>query len=108
MISIILQIFFSSIFIISYYTALPIENSYSIAKSLSNILETRPINYESLQYANITNKTHIDDFIYYVVLYQIYDDGLKEYSPMMNGSHYISNFNYFMGLRLTHNRVQFK
>jgi len=43
-----------------------------------------------------------------VLISQIYDESTKEYPAMVEGYHYLNNYNYFMGMRVTHNRALLK
>ena len=59
-------------------------------------------------YENINVKDQINQFISNVILTNIYDESIKDHPPLVNGYHYISGFNYFMGMRLTINRAELK
>ena len=74
-------------------------------QAITNIFETSEINAEYKQYTDITTKQYIKDFIYNVVINKIYDESTKQYKPLNPKYHYINYYNYFMGLRITQNRV---
>lgn len=99
---------FVFIFIYNYMTALNITQARSMGNAIKNIFELRPYNLQSEQYQNISSKDDISDFVIKVVFPQIYDENLKEYYPMVDGYHFLNYYNFFMGIRITHNRVKLK
>ena len=74
--------------------------------SIKNILEERPLNQEGDIYINIINKDDINSFIGKVIIPQIYDEHLKEFLSIVEGYHYFSYYNYFAGMRITHNKAK--
>lgn len=57
-------------------------------------------------YSDIVKKLHIKQFFVNIILPVIYNENSKDYQPMAEGFHYLNGFNYFMGLRVTHNRAK--
>ena len=47
-------------------------------------------------------------YISNVIIPTIFNESVKDLEPLVDGYHYISGFNYFMGMRLTHNRADHK
>ena len=84
------------------------SNENQLQKTLTNIFETWPIDYQSRQYQNITSKWQMDNFITNVVLPQIYDESIKTDDPINENYHYLGYFNYFAGMRMTYNRIDLK
>ena len=74
-------------------------------QSITYIFENSVINSENKQYVDITTKSHIDNFIYNVVIENIYDESSKQYRPLNEKFHYVNYYNHFMGLRITQNRA---
>ena len=48
----------------------------------------------------------IDDFINNVILSEIFDESKKEFPSIVENSHFINYYNYFMGMRVTFNRAE--
>ena len=95
-----------SLYFVSVYTSLRISEGYAITKSISNIFETYPINEDSAQYKDITNKQEINEFLFNIIFPQIYNEEIKDFPSEVSGCHYINYFNYFMGMRVTYNRAK--
>lgn len=47
-------------------------------------------------------------FLSNVVIPVIYNETRKDFDPLVDGYHYIGGFNYFMGMRITHQRADMK
>jgi hypothetical protein len=105
---VIAYLLFTFIFIYNFMTALNITQARSMGVAIKNIFELRPYNYQSEQYQNISSKEDIADFLQSVIIPQIYDEESKEYPAMVDGFHYLNYYNFFMGIRLTHNRAKLK
>ena len=80
--------------------------------SINNAFKNRIYGNNSEYYIDINERKDINDYIRDVILRQIYDETVKEYtneelnsSPNASNYHYINNVNYFMGMRITHNRA---
>ena len=43
-----------------------------------------------------------------MVIERIYDESIKEYKPLNEKYHYLNYYNFFMGMRITQNRVDLK
>ena len=85
-----------------------VDSAFTLKQAVANLLEFKVINTENKQYADITSKQHISDFIYNVVIEQIYDEGIKQYMSLNSNYHYLNYYNFFMGMRITQNRVSLK
>ena len=75
-------------------------------QSITTIFESNIINSENKQYTDIVSKLNVEQFITNVVIEYIYNESLKDYMPLNPDYHYLSYYNFFMGLRITQNRVQ--
>ena len=80
--------------------------------SINDISKDRVYEDEIKYYININEREDVENFIRNVILSQIYDETLKEYTnEKLNSSenatnyHYLNNVNYFMGMRITHNHA---
>ena len=77
-----------------------------MSESIEQRFNLRPFNAQIESYKNITKKEDIALFIQNVLIQEIFNETIKEYTALTEGYHYISGFNYFMGIRLTHNRAE--
>ena len=89
-----------------YLTSIRTESAYSMMQSITTIFESNIINSENKQYTDIVSKLNVEQFITNVVIEYIYNESLKDYMPLNPDYHYLSYYNFFMGLRITQNRVQ--
>ena len=48
----------------------------------------------------------INEFIYNVILSEILDESVKDFPSIVENSHFINYYNYFMGMRVTFNRAE--
>ena len=85
-----------------------VDSAFTLKQAVANLLELKDINTENMQYADITSKQQISEFIYNVVIEQIYDESIKQYVSLNEKYHYLNYYNFFMGMRITQNRVSFK
>lgn len=83
-------------------------DAYEISASIRAIFENYPIDTESRTYGEISDKYNIIDFFNNILIKQIFDESVKKFESGQDGYHYINNYNYFGGMRLTHNRVDLK
>ena len=95
-----------SLFYVSIFTSLRINEGYTISKAITNIFEVYPFNEYASKYNTIQDKKDLNEFIYNLMLNKIFNDDSKDYVPMMKGYHYLNYYNYFMGLRITYNRAK--
>ncbi|CAI2380259.1 unnamed protein product [Moneuplotes crassus] len=102
---IIIHICFLVIYIISCSSSQKIGSANSMARTVTDIFESRPYNKNGDTYEKITEKEDLYQFFGNVIIAQIYDESQKEFEAMAEGYHYLSYSNYFCGLRLTHNRA---
>jgi hypothetical protein len=98
---IILHILWLSLYIVSCYTARKTGSAYSMVASIRGLIQGLPIDYEGKTFYKIVSKTDIQKFIYEVVLWQVYAETEKEFPAFVEGYHYVKNYNYFAGMRLT-------
>ena len=94
------------LFFVCVYTSQRTNEGFAVAKSINDIITTYPINEDSTQYKDITKKQEINEFIYNIILPQIYKEEIKDFPSEVKGCHYINYFNYFMGMRVTYNRAK--
>jgi hypothetical protein len=98
---IILHILWLSIYIVSCYTARRTGSAYSMVASIRGLVQGLPIDFEGKTFYNIVSKYDIRNFINEVILWQIYEESEKEFPAFVEGYHYVKNYNYFAGMRLT-------
>ena len=90
---------------VCYLTSIRTESAFSMRQSITSIFESTVINSQNKQYSDIASKTYIEQFIYNSVISSIYNESNKQYKSLNDNYHYISYYNFFMGLRMTQNRV---
>ena len=100
-----IYLLFIVLWISCYLTLIRTLSAFSMRQAITNIFETAAMNTEYKQYTDITTKQYMNDFINNVVINRIYDESTKQYMPLNSNYHYINYYNYFMGLRITQNRV---
>jgi hypothetical protein len=98
---IIIHILWLSLYIVSCYTARQTRSAHSMVASIRSLIQGLPINYEGKTFYNIVSKADIQNFINEVILWQVYEESEKEFPAFVEGYHYVKNYNYFAGMRLT-------
>ena len=81
------------------------ESAFSLRQAITSKIEIQKINGENKQYDDIISKQHISDFIYNVIIEQIYNEKIKPYNTQNQKYHYLNYFYFFMGMRITQNRA---
>lgn len=102
---IIMLLFFSIYLIVNSMSTIRTSDGHQLSSSIRSTFENLPIDTTSLRYTDIIDKKYVRLFFTNILIPQIYEELGKEYPAMVDGYHYINNYNYFAGMRLTHNRV---
>lgn len=84
------------------------NDAYQVSKSIRTNFETYPMDESARTYDNIVDKDNIFDFLNDIVIKQIFDETINKFASYQEGYHYINSYNYFAGMRITHNRVDLK
>ena len=100
---VIFLIFFSMYLMISTFVTLRIDDSYRVSSAVRNIFENVPFSSADDVFQDISTRSQALDYFFNVMLPQIFNEEVKDYSALVDGYHYINNFNYFMGMRVTVN-----
>ena len=96
-------IIFSSYSIFISLISIRTDDSYNISSAVRNVFENRPYGNKTSLFKDIKSKWEVLQFGYNILLPQIYDPNTKSNGEFKDGYHYVADYNYFMGMRMTLN-----
>ena len=100
---ILILMLFSTYLVVIALITICTDDAYRVLSTIRNVFGRRLIEDSSFVFNDINNKWQILQFYCNVLIPQIYDPIYKTDWESEKGCHYVTDYNHFMGMRLTLN-----